>query len=322
MDSPNANSLPPQFSSATGEQRIMRVSELFEHFKAVRDSRFTQQLQFAGVDGHDVYNITAPFRSGAITVIAGRVEPRRHEFSKVVFFEEKLGVWNPVPNAPRFDLQDPFFSFVRGELVFGGVRIHQSDDGQLGWRTVFFRGPDIFDLEEFFVGPDGMKDIRLCDLQDGRIGVFTRPQGAKGGRGTIGYTEISCLEELTLHVLGAAPLIENMFHPADWGGVNETHLLSNGEIGVLAHAAYYENDDPQQARHYYATAFTFNPRDRTFRNYRVIASRDQFPDGHAKRPDLKDVIFSSGLVQSGSGTRLYAGLSDAEAHCIAIPDPF
>ena len=37
---------------------------------------------------------------------------------------------------------------------------------------------------------------------------------------------------------------------------------------------------------------------------------------------LKDVIFSSGLVHSSSGTRLYAGLSDVEAHCIAIPDPF
>ena len=208
------------------------------------------------------------------------------------------------------------------DLVFGGVRIHQVDGGRLGWRTVFFRGSNIFHLEGFFVGPDGMKDIRLCDLQDGRIGVFTRPQGTKGGRGTIGYTEILCLEDLTVGVLDAAPLIENMFDPADWGGVNETHLLPDGEIGVLAHAAFYESDDDRQARHYLATAFTFNPRNRTFRNHRVIASRDQFPDGPAKRRDLKDVIFSSGLVRAGAGTRLYAGLSDVEAHWIAIPDPF
>ena len=324
MHSTNANGEPTQLSNANEERRIMRVSELFEHFKAGRGkvSRSTQRLQFAGVDGHDVYNITAPFRSGDITVIAGRVEPRHHEFSTIVFFEEKRGDWHPVPNAPLFDLQDPFFCFVRGELVFGGVRIHHTDSGLLGWRTVFFRGSDIFDLKEFFVGPNGMKDIRLCDLQDGRIGVFTRPQGAKGGRGTIGYTEISCLEELTLDVLDAAPLIENMFHPADWGGANETHLLPSGEIGVLAHAAYYENDDILQARHYYTTAFTFNPLNWTVRNYRVIASRDQFPDGHAKRPDLKDVIFSSGLVRCSDGAHLYAGLSDAEAHWIAIPDPF
>jgi uncharacterized protein DUF1861 len=324
MDSTNANREPAQLSDAKRVPEIMRVSELFDQFKAGRDkvNRSTQQLLFAGVDGHDVYNITAPFRSGDITVIAGRVEPRHHEFSKIVFFEEKQGVWYPVPDAPLFDLQDPFFCFVRGELVFGGVRIHENDSGLLGWKTVFFRGSDIFDLKEFFVGPNGMKDIRLCDLQDGRIGVFSRPQGMKGGRGTIGYTEISRLEDLTLDVLDAAPLIENMFHPSDWGGANETHLLPGGEIGVLAHAAYYENDDCLQDRHYYATAFTFNPQNRTFRNYKVIASRDQFPDGHAKRPDLKDVIFSSGLVRSSGETRLYAGLSDAEAHWIAIPYPF
>ena len=324
MDSTNASREPAQLSNAKRVPDIMRVSELFDQFKAGRDNvnRSTQQLLFAGVDEHDVYNITAPFRSRDITVIAGRVEPRHHEFSKIVFFEETQGVWYPVPDAPLFDLQDPFFCFVRGELVFGGVRIHENDSGLLGWKTVFFRGSDIFDLKEFFVGPNGMKDIRLCDLQDGRIGVFSRPQGMKGGRGTIGYTEISRLEDLTLDVLDAAPLIENMFHPSDWGGANETHLLPGGEIGVLAHAAYYENDDFLRDRHYYATAFTFNPQNRTFRNYKVIASRDQFPDGHAKRPDLKDVIFSSGLVRSSGGTRLYAGLSDAEAHWIAIPYPF
>lgn len=324
MSSMNAHREHTPLANVKGELAIMRVSEHFERFKASRGeiSRSTQQLLFAGVDQHDVYNITAPFRSGDITVIAGRVEPRHHEFSTIVFFEEKQDVWLPVPGAPLFDLQDPFFCFVRGELVFGGVRIHQTESGLLGWRTVFFRGSGIFDLTEFFVGPNGMKDIRLCDLQDGRIGVFTRPQGLKGGRGTIGYTEIACLEDLTHEILDAAPLIEDMFHPADWGGANETHLLPGGEIGVLAHSAHYENDDFLQARHYYATAFIFDPHDRSFRNYRVIASRDQFPDGHAKRPDLQDVIFSSGLVRSCSGTRLYAGLSDAEARWIAIPDPF
>lgn len=309
---------------APGASEVMRVSEHFERFKVSRDkaSRSTQKVLFGGVNGFDVYNITAPFRSDDMVVIAGRVEPRHHEYSTVVFFAEDRGIWYPVPDAPVFDLQDPFFCYVRGELVFGGVRIHETESGLLGWKTVFFRGTNIFNLREFFIGPNGMKDIRLCDLQDGGIGVFTRPQGAKGGRGTIGYAEISCLEELTLELLDAAPLIENMFHPSDWGGANEAHLLPGGDIGVLAHAAYFENDDVRQARHYYATAFTFCPQNHTFRNYKVIASRDQFPEGPAKRPDLKDVIFSSGLVRSSGGTRLYAGLSDAEAHWIVIPDPF
>lgn len=311
-------------SNAQRASKVMRVSEYFERFKVSRDkaSPSTQKVMFSGVDGFDVYNITAPFRSNDTVVIAGRVEPRHHEYSTVVFFKENRGTWYPVQDAPVFDLQDPFFCYVGGELVFGGVRIHETESGRLGWKTAFFRGSNIFDLKEFFVGPNGMKDIRLCDLQDGRIGVFTRPQGTKGGRGTIGYAEISCLKDLTPELLDAAPLIENMFHPSDWGGANETHLLPGGDIGVLAHAAYFENDDARQARHYYATVFTFSPQNRTFRNYKVIASRDQFPEGPAKRADLTDVIFSSGLVRGSGGTRLYAGLSDAEAHWIVIPDPF
>jgi len=91
---------------------------------------------------------------------------------------------------------------------------------------------------------------------------------------------------------------------------------------VLAHAACYENDDKLQVRHYYSTAFTFNPHSLGFRDYKIIASRDQFLDGPAKRDDLLDVIFSSGLVRRDGVTRLYAGVSDAEAHWIDIPDPF
>lgn len=311
-------------SSADLEPNISRVSHLFDQFRAIRGvvGRSSERLCFAGVDRKDVYNITAPFRSAGTTILAGRVEPRDDEFSTVVFFEERNGTWHPVPESPRFELQDPFVCRVRDELVFGGVRVHRKDDGRLAWHTAFFRGADIFSLDEFFVGPRGMKDIRFCDLRNGRIGVFTRPQGTKGGRGTIGYTEISRLEELTTELLAAAPLIEKMFHPADWGGVNETHLLAAGEIGVLGHAACFEQDDPRKERHYYATAFIFNPSDSTFRNYQIIASRDQFLDGPAKRPDLTDVIFSSGLLRTGERAQLYAGVSDAEAHWIAIPDPF
>jgi hypothetical protein len=314
-----ASSLSPE-----SESTIPRVSRLYDQFCAVRGAGgvSSERLRFAGVDGKDVYNITAPFLSAGTSIIAGRVEPRDNEFSNVVFFEERDATWYPVPGAPQFELQDPFVSIVQGEFVFGGVRVAQKNDGRLTWHTVFFRGADIFSLNEFFVGPRGMKDIRLCDMRNGRIGVFTRPQGTKGGRGTIGYTEISCLEELSTEVLAAAPLIEGMFHPADWGGVNETHLLAAGEIGVLAHAAFFERDDRRQQRHYYATAFIFSPSDATFRNYRIIASRDQFLDGPAKRPDLTDIIFSSGLVRTEDGTRLYAGVSDAEAHWITIPDPF
>jgi hypothetical protein len=301
---------------------VRRVSEYFKDFKSSCPfGRATGKLTFAGVDGQDVYNITAPFSSVNLTVIAGRVEPRDQEHSTVFFFQEEDGVWHPIPGAPTFQLQDPFVTFVNNELVFGGVRIYQTQH-RLGWKTIFYRGSDIFSLTQCFAGPNGMKDIRLCDMKNGIISVFTRPQGVKGARGTIGYTQCRGLDALSCELIEAAPLIEHMFHASDWGGANEAHLLPNGEIGVLGHAACYKNDDEPKERHYYSTAFTFNPASSGFRDFKIIASRDQFLHGPAKRPGLMDVIFSAGLVRRDGVTRLYAGVSDAEAHWIDIPDPF
>jgi hypothetical protein len=303
-------------------QHVRRVSEYFKEFKSGRPFvRATGKLTFAGVGGQDVYNITAPFSSANLTVIAGRVEPRDKEHSTVFFFQEEDGVWKPIPGAPTFQLQDPFVTFVNNELVFGGVRIYETPHG-LGWKTIFYRGTDILSLTECFAGPNGMKDIRLCDMKNGSISVFTRPQGVKGGRGTIGYTQCRGLDALSCELIEAAPLIEHMFHASDWGGANEAHLLPNGDIGVLGHAAYYENDDEPKERHYYSTAFTFHPDSLGFRDFKIIASRDQFLHGPAKRPDLTDVIFPAGLIRRDGVTRLYAGVSDAEAHWIDIPDPF
>lgn len=301
---------------------LPRARERHDRFSATVRPAPTARLRFEGVDGFDVYNITAPFPSAGRHVLAGRVEKRDSEHSRVYFFEERDGAWHVVPGAPVFALQDPFFTHVGGELVFGGVEIADGPDGRLIWRTAFFRGRDLFDLTPFFTGPTGMKDIRLSELPDGRIGVFTRPQGAKGGRGTIGYTEAESLDAITLELINAAPLLEGMFHPLDWGGANETHRLPDGRIGVLSHVACFEGDDPTSDRHYWASSFVFDPRTRRWYDFKIIASRSQFSPGATKRPDLHDVVFSSGLVFDGGRARLYAGVSDAEAHWLDIDNPF
>jgi len=302
---------------------MKRVREWYSDFQQEQSKgrKKTAKLCFKGVGDHDVYNITAPFISANKVIIAGRVEPREQEKSKVIFFQEVDNAWFPIPGAPIFELQDPFITFIRDELIFGGVEVKEVAGG-LAWKTVFFRGPDIFNLVEFFHGPEGMKDIRLCDLENGEIAVFTRPQGDIGGRGTIGYAQISNLEDLSTDVIEGAVLLEDMFHPLDWGGVNEAHLLTNGEIGVLAHGACYRCDHVMYERHYYAKSFIFNPTLKQIRDYKIIASRDQFEDGPAKREDIADVVFSSGLIRENGTAILYAGVSDAEAHWIEIEDPF
>lgn len=76
-----------------------------------------------------------------------------------------------------------------------------------------------------------MKDIRLLELPDGRILITTRPQGACGGRGIIGFFVIPSLEKLDRHSLQSAYVFQDQFSSEEWGGTNELHLLRNGKVG-------------------------------------------------------------------------------------------
>jgi len=301
---------------------IQTCGELLSEFKDKKEQNRGQRLYFSGVDGKDVYNITAPFWDEGEWVLAGRVEGRDTEYSEIMFFTDSGGYWMPRKNSPKFKLQDPFYSMVSGELVIGGVEVWARKDNpkELEWRTVFYRGKNINGLKMFAAGPDGMKDIRIVELRDGRIGVFTRPQGETGGRGKIGFTIIDTLDGLNPDIISGAGLINARFDDAEWGGANELHLLKNGLIGVLGHIACY---DEQRNRHYYSMAFAFNPENRKASFMKLIATRENFDNGAAKRPDIADVIFSGGLVRGKDGNAvLYVGVSDAEAHKITISDPF
>ncbi|CAM4397030.1 DUF1861 family protein [Paenibacillus tarimensis] len=282
----------------------------------------TSKLTFTGVGSRDVYNITAPFTDEGIVLLAGRVESRDSESSDVMFFAQQDNVWVPQRELPVFQLQDPFITRIGDELIMGGVETypHPEDEGKLMWRTVLYRGNRASELHPFFTGPDGMKDIRLVQLDDGDIGIFTRPQGIKGGRGKIGFTRTATIEELTMELITEAPLLEGQFTDAEWGGVNEAQILSNGLVGVLGHIARF---DERNNRHYYPMIFVLDPDTGWFSEIELIAVRSNFLPGPAKRKDLHNVVFSGGLVRNPDGTAvLYAGISDAEAHTITIPDPF
>lgn len=304
------------------DQAKSSVELLKEYTAGVHESR-GRRLAFGGVGKRDVYNISAPFHDNGESVIVGRVEDRRKESSEVMFFVERQGEWVPRNGAPVFSLQDPFFTFIGEELVFGGVEVYFDGDDPhyvTSWRTVFYRGHSINDLEPFARGPLTMKDIRLVELKNGRIGVFTRPMMVEGARALIGYAEIGALEELTEENILGARLLRNQFLPDEWGGANEAHVLKGGAIGVLGHIAWMEDNN---IRHYYPMVFAYNADNHRYTPVKLIAIRSMFPDGPAKRPDLKDVIFSGGIVRHEDGTAsLYAGVSDAEAHVIVIPDPF
>lgn len=282
----------------------------------------SSKLKFTLIEeGKDVYNITAPFESDGGKWIAGRVEARDSEASRVGFFQKKNGEWVEVQTEPIY-LQDPFVTKIADKLILGGVEVFDDveDPGQLNYRTVFYIGNGIWDLTRFANGPDRMKDIRLCEMKDGNILAFTRPQKGNCGRGKIGWCVLGSLAELNEEKLNQAKIMENQFVPEEWGGANELHHISGGRIGVLAHIASF---DEKGDRHYYPTVFCFDPLTGDFGPMKMIAQRKDFKSGPSKRPDLEDVVFSGGIIRLGNGkAELYCGVSDAEGQKVIIDDPF
>lgn len=277
-----------------------------------------------------IYNPTKPILHYGKRYLLGRVERKdSEENSKILFFVEDSGVWKAVKNSPVFDMQDPFIvKNIQSNIVLGGVRIYDDGSNELGYETVFYKYSEHASeliknengalVKPFATGPKKMKDIRLIELKNGNIGVFTRPQGGEAGLGKIAYIEITSLNELE-KLIPKARIIKNQFHEDEWGGANELHLLKNGKIGVLGHIAHYEGD----IRHYYAMSFVFDPVDHLASEMEILTTADEFPEVKSKKSELGKVIFSGGLDRKKDGTAsLYVGIGDTNAGQIQIPDPF
>ena len=276
---------------------------------------------FQGVEGYDVYNPTAPFLYQGKRMICARVEKRDSENSQAVFFEEtNKDTYCVAEGWERYNLQDPSITKVLGHYVLGGTEVfpHPEHPERMCWHTVFYYGTNPEHLERLAQGPDGMKDVRLVELADGRIGIFTRPQGEKGGRGKIGFTIVEDFEGVTAAAMEDAPLLD-LFGPEEWGGVNEAMLLPGGNVGVLGHIACFK---PDEVRHYFPMAFVYNPRTGEYSEPQILAERKEFLPGPSKRPDLEDVLFSGGILCEGDRAVLYVGVSDCEIQYMVVPNPF
>lgn len=297
--------------------------KLLEEYEKNKSVYRVRKLEFPTMPGLDVYNVSVPLMWNHAAYIAGRVEKRSSEISEVVFFRKSGHVCTPVGRPAAFSLlQDPFFAWIQGQVVFGGVRIEadpRNPQKITAYHTVFYSGATFRELRFFASGPDRMKDIRLIQLADGTVGIFTRPQGNAAGRGKIGFVRVDRLEDVTAEVIRRAAIIPTFFMDDEWGGVNNIHLLKNGLLGIIGHIAYRSRDG---ARHYFPTAFVFNPDTLEYTPVKIICRRSDVLDGPSKRPDLKDVLFPGGIVRKGERADLYLGVSDAMAQCVEIDDPF
>lgn len=304
------------------------VEALLEEFRSGRRDGSprpqARRLRFEGVGRLDVYNPAPPLRDGSSRLLPARVEDRSSEQSTIGFFREppaRDGAWRLDPETRSLALQDPFWARVGRELVFGGVEVFPRSDGApgLAWRTRFFRGQGPRDLEDFYAGPEGMKDIRLCEAPGGSVALFTRPQGRVGGRGAVGFALISSIDALCDSAIEGAVILDQL-EGEDWCGVNQAELLGDGSIGVVGHVARFS---PDGARHYYPAAFSLDPEKGDAGGWRILLERSMLPPGPAKRPGLEDVLFPGGIEPGAAGgASIYLGVSDAEAMVCEIDDPF
>jgi hypothetical protein len=302
-----------------GEYMIYTKKLLQSYHEQSEEGKKATCLHFSGVGNQDVYNITAPFELAGKEVIAGRIEARESENSTVGLFEQvEDNIWSKITEGIDLPLQDPFYTRIDGQVILGGVEVVFLDHGKANWRTVFYHLLNLSEAKKLFVGPWGMKDLRLKQLPSGEILVLTRPQGEKGGRGKIGATIIKCLADLSIETIEEAPLLTNQFTEDEWGGGNEIHLV-NDEVWVLGHIA---NFDDQGNRHYYAFVFCLDQKNLAMTKAKIIAERRDFENAPSKRPDLEDVVFSGGLQIAEKHVVLYAGISDAGAQKIELENPF
>lgn len=304
------------------------AQQAYAAFQQSRVIHSAALVPFYGAEGFDVYNPSMPFLSDGAVYMAGRVEPRDSHDSRVLFFKQQADGFYYDAAQRTFPLEDPFIATIHGELVFGGVRVSWQGDTP-SFFTEFYRGGSIATLTQFARGPANMKDIRLCELPDGRIGVFTRPRSIKKlfvwkSLAKIGFTVINSLAELTAQGIQEAPLLNGQFTGVEWGGANEAFPLQNGLIGVVGHRSWGSYTSIHDSDlHYYGIAFALNLHTLETTPTQLILSRDCFPDGPCKTEGTRDVVFTSGMQRNGDGTAtVYTGLSDAAVGKAVIPDPF
>ncbi|HIS68615.1 MAG TPA: DUF1861 family protein [Candidatus Gallacutalibacter stercoravium] len=309
----------------------MGIAENKAAFEQNRVVYEAAKLTFHGVEGYDVYNTSIPFFWKGTRYLFGRVE-RRGEWARSwarLFYETGKDDWTLVPGSMIYQLEDPYIAKIGDELVMGGTHVRYRQGAVETYYGYFYRGTEVDDLYYFTTGPDYMKDIRLVELADKRVGVFSRPRNEEitkkfGSDSMIGFSVINSVKELTSDVVENAPYIEGLFGPGEWGGCNQAYLLKDGCVGVIGHESYRRREESGvESLVYLNMAFVLDPKTRAVSDKKIIATRSSYPAGPSKMPDLTDCAFTSGIVARADGkVDLYSGLSDCEEGRIVIDDPF
>ena len=309
-------------------KELTTIKEQFEIFLKNRSVKDSKLEEFVIDEKLDCYNPSVPFIIGDNEYILCRTQERKGEYSKVYCFKKENDKWVVENNFEPLPLEDPSIAFINDKIIVSGVNVVFGDNKTTftEWKTDFYIGDSIYDLKYFVSGPAHMKDIRLVQLKDSKIGIFTRPLGeyvTDGHKAKIGFTIVDRIEDINEKVISDAPLLNDFFLKEEWGGCNSAYLLKNGLIGVIGHKSYLSNEDGKGHLHYYGTYFIINPETYETTDMNIIISRDCFPYFEPREERLSDITFTSGIVRNSDGTaKIYAGLSDSAVGSAIIKDPF
>lgn len=309
----------------------MNLIEQRQHFESTKKIYESAKLKFHGVPGYDVYNSSIPFQWNGKNYIYGRVERRSEWARSLVKLFENVGKdeWKLVPDSMLYQLEDPYISKIGEQLVLGGTHVRYNRQKVDTYYGYFYKGTDLNDMYYFTTGPDCMKDIRLVQLEDNRIGVFSRPRNDEvrkkyNSESIVGFVIINSLDELSSEVIENADYIPGLFEKDEWGGCNMAYALDSGLIGVIGHRCY-KNTNAQniELSTYMNISFVFDYQSNKVMDFRIIGTRDCYPAGPSKLPDLADCAFTSGIVMREDGkVDLYSGIGDTEVGRITIDYPF
>ncbi len=308
----------------------MNAKELRAAFHAGARVYEGSLLRFEGVEGYDVYNCSIPFEWEGKKYLFGRVE-RREDFANSVtcLFESAGGDrYTLVPGAVTYPIEDPHIVVMDGELILGGTHVRKRGGEIDELYGYYYRGRDPKFLTHFTCGPAHMKDIRLVRLQDGRVGVFTRPRSAEiaaryGSEAVVGFAVLEDVNQLDCTISDRAKTIDGLFERGEWGGCNQCYLLRDGRIGVIGHRCYREQEEGTALQVYLNIAFVFDPATFRVSDMKVIGDKQSYPPTPWMLPYLKDCAFTSGIVMRSDGRAdLYSGLGDVAEGRIVIDAPF
>lgn len=266
---------------------------------------------------------------GGKKIIAVRVENLKSDWNnpdlydpRIMFFFRERDRLLPIPDLPIFwGYEDPWCTWLTGkdgtpQLLFGGVKVDFENDRPL-ITTQFHLASSVQKLNPLkpILEVKGMKDIRVVQLKNGKLAVFTRPTTDKAAPGRIGFLMIDEIEELRDNrLIEKARLLPFDIDPKIKIGANEAHV-NKKTIHVFCHLATADLGDFEKGDIYYA-CYEFHvdpahPFDKKI-SLKKVADRLDFPRNNliSKGVRFDNVIFPGG-TGGLSEPELYVGVEDA-----------